>query len=282
MPTKITRSSSKNDAKILAENLGIEFRQSSIVAIFNVARRVMSAVYGVMPKSWGERVANSSTIANMQARIRALVLWSITNEYKSVLPIATSDKSELYMGYATVNGDMSGGFAPIADVCKTKLFALGRWMNEHRTVKNAIPESVLTKKPGAELEIDKKTGKPLEAEKALMPYEFLDEVIWRIENYGESYDDMMAAPFYYETQKSLAPEQKKAWMDKFFKLQSNAVFKWGLLPPGVIVDAKSISKADYQHPITTRAQWQPRTREQIEQTLAEVASQSEAVPAVKA
>ena len=74
------------------------------------------------------------------------------------------------MGYATINGDMSGGFAPIADVPKTKLFAFARWMNANREQKNAIPEAIILKKPGAELAIDPKTGKPLIAEDALMPY----------------------------------------------------------------------------------------------------------------
>ena len=86
---------------------------------------------------------------NIQARSRAMFLWGISNEFGKCLPIATSDKSELYMGYATINGDMSGGFAPIADVPKTKLFALARWMNENREVKNAIPEAIILKKPGA-------------------------------------------------------------------------------------------------------------------------------------
>ena len=93
------------------------------------------------------------------------------------------------MGYATINGDMSGGFAPIADVPKTKLFAFARWLNNNRETKNAIPESIILKKPGAELAINPKTGQPLIAEDALMPYEFLDEIIWRIENKNESYND---------------------------------------------------------------------------------------------
>ena len=102
------------------------------------------------------------------------------------------------MGYATINGDMSGGFAPIADVTKTKLFALARWLNKNRTDKNAIPMSVINKRPGAELAIDERTGEPLKAEDALMPYEFLDEIIWRIENRQESYNDMLDSLFVYE------------------------------------------------------------------------------------
>ena len=155
------------------------------------------------------------------------------------------------MGYATINGDMSGGFAPIADVPKTKLFALARWMNENREKKNAIPESIILKKPGAELAIDPKTGKPLIAEDALMPYEFLDEVIWRIENKKEHYFDMLNSTFLYETKNDVSKEQKIEWLDKFYRRMSTALYKWSILPPSVIVDSRSINKYDYKQPITS-------------------------------
>ena len=113
------------------------------------------------------------------------------------------------MGYATINGDMSGGFAPILDVTKTKLFALARWMNENRSVKNAIPKSIISKPPGAELAIDPNTGKTLKAEDALMPYEFMDEVIWRIENLNQSIDNMMQDIFLYEKKNILNKKTKK-------------------------------------------------------------------------
>ena len=173
----------------------------------------------------------------------------MANEFESTLPIATSDKSELYMGYATINGDMSGGFAPIADVTKTKLFALAKWMNAHRKVKNAIPEAIIAKKPGAELAINPKTGKPLLAEEALMPYEFLDEVIWRVENLGQSIQDMIGEKFLYETKNMLSRDQKMLWLEKFFRRMSTALYKWSILPPAPIVDARSINKAEYRHPI---------------------------------
>ena len=188
---------------------------------------------------------------NIQARSRAVFLWGISNEFGKCLPIATSDKSELYMGYATINGDMSGGFAPIADVPKTKLFALARWLNNNRELKNAIPESVILKKPGAELAIDPKTGKPLIAEDALMPYEFLDEVIWRIENQKEHYYDMLNSKFLYEKNNDVSQEQKQEWLDKFYRRMSTALYKWSILPPSVIVDSKSINKFDYRQPITS-------------------------------
>ena len=132
------------------------------------------------------------------------------------------------MGYATINGDMSGGFAPIADVPKTKLFALARWMNENREVKNAIPEAVILKKPGAELAINPKTGKPLIAEDALMPYEFLDEIIWRIENKKEYYSDMLNSEFLYEKKNPVSKETKIEWLDKFYRRMSTALHKWSM------------------------------------------------------
>ena len=180
-----------------------------------------------------------------------MFLWGISNEFERCLPIATSDKSELYMGYATINGDMSGGFAPIADVPKTKLFALARWMNENREVKNAIPEAVILKKPGAELAINPKTGKPLIAEDALMPYEFLDEIIWRIENKKEYYSDMVNSEFLYEKKNPVTKETKIEWLDKFYRRMSTALYKWSILPPSVIVDSRSINKFDYKHTITS-------------------------------
>ena len=193
-----------------------------------------------------------------------MFLWGISNEFGRCLPIATSDKSELYMGYATINGDMSGGFAPIADVPKTKLFALARWINENREVKNAIPESVILKKPGAELAIDPKTGKPLIAEDALMPYEFLDEIIWRIENRKEYYQDMLNSEFLYEKKKKVPKEQKIEWLDKFYRRMSTALYKWSILPPSVIVDSRSINKYDYKQPITSsRINYKGSTKEEI-------------------
>ena len=165
--------------------------------------------------------------------------------------IATSDKSEAYIGYATTNGDMSGGFAPIADVTKTKLFALARWINKNREEKNVIPESVILKRPGAELAIDPNTGKTLCAEDALMPYEFLDEIIWRIENLQESYQELMEAEFIYETKMGISKTQKQEWLDKFYRRMSFALFKGVIMPPSPIVDSHSINKIDYYQPVTS-------------------------------
>ncbi len=251
MPSHITSKESKSDAAELAHNLGINFTEASIRPMIDTTTECLNDLFKVVESKWDGRYKTPFTPDNIQARSRAMFLWGISNEFASCIPIATSDKSELYMGYATINGDMSGGFAPIADVPKTKLFAFARWMNENREIKNAIPEAIILKKPGAELAIDPKTGKPLIAEDALMPYEFLDEIIWRVENKNEGYNDLLETTFVYEKHNQISKEQKIEWLDKFFRRMSTALYKWSILPPSVIVEARSINKNDYRQPITS-------------------------------
>ena len=251
MPSNITSKESKSDAELLAHNLGINFTEAPIKDMINTTTVCLNNLFSKVEKKWQDRYTKSFTPDNIQARSRAMFLWGISNEFPSCIPIATSDKSELYMGYATINGDMSGGFAPIADVPKTKLFAFARWLNKNREEKNAIPEAVILKKPGAELAIDPKTNKPLIAEDALMPYEFLDEIIWRIENKNETYNDFINTEFVYEKHNEVTFEQKIEWLNKFYRRMSTALYKWSILPPSIIVEARSINKCDYRQPITS-------------------------------
>ena len=251
MPSHITSKESKSDAKELAQNLGINFTEATIRPMIDTTTECLNQLFKTVETKWDGRYKTSFTPDNIQARSRAMFLWGISNEFGSCIPIATSDKSELYMGYATINGDMSGGFAPIADVPKTKLFAFARWLNANREEKNAIPEAIILKKPGAELAIDPKTGKPLIAEDALMPYEFLDEIIWRVENKNEGYQDLLETEFVYEKHNKVSKAQKTEWLDKFFRRMSTALYKWSILPPSVIVESRSINKYDYRQPITS-------------------------------
>ena len=201
MPSRITSKESKNDAKVLAENLGINF--------FEVP------------------------------------LAEAIDPMKSMLNFA-------YIGYATVNGDMSGGFAPIADVTKTKLFALGDYLNKNRPQKNAIPQVILEKPPGAELKINPKTGKTVCAEEENMPYEFLDEIIWYVENLGYGFNDLMNHKFYYENSHDLSIEEKTEWVKKFFWKSQFAVYKWHIIPPSVVTDMHSINSVEYRQPIISK------------------------------
>ncbi|MBE7707643.1 MAG: NAD(+) synthase [Cyanobacteria bacterium SIG27] len=252
MPSKLTSNESKFDGKTLADNLSINYIEAPIKAYHDAFSNGFDKIFTETSKYWCNRYTSSFTQDNIQARSRAIILWGIANEYGSTLSIATSDKSETYMGYATINGDMSGGFAPILDVTKTKLFALARWMNKNRPIKNAIPENIILKPPGAELALDPNTGKTLKAEDALMPYEFMDEVIWVIENTNQSIDNMMQKEFLYEKKNILNIETKKLWLEKFFKRMNSAIYKWYISAPSPIVDSNSINKAIYNQPIVSK------------------------------
>ncbi len=253
MPSDITSLQSRNDAKILAQNLGISFFEIPIKDMTIASSKTFDNIFEQICSKWFDfRCKEPLTFDNIQARSRAMILWGISNEFSSCIPIATSDKSELYMGYATINGDMSGGFAPVCDVTKTKLFALARWMNENAPIKNAIPTDILLKPPGAELAINPKTGKPLLAEEALMPYEFLDEIIWRLENLQQTANEMLHEEFLYEKKHEITLEQKKSWLAKFARRVQLAQFKWTIMPPGPIVDSHSINRNEYVQPITSK------------------------------
>jgi NH3-dependent NAD+ synthetase len=205
---------------------------------------------------------------------RATLLRLLGNDYRA-LPIATSDKSEFYLGYATVNGDMSGALAPLGDCPKTKVRTLARWLNQHRP--GLIPESILARPSGADLAVNPETGALLTAEDALMPYEFADEIIWRIETLQQSKQELMEACFQWENDKPLSKPQKKEWIDRFFCRMTAAVFKWWVAPPMIIVEGNgSISKSDYQHPITAaRINWDGESFESMVQTLDAIAPAQE-------
>lgn len=250
MPSNITSEESRNDARELARRLKINFLEIPIKDMVESTKETLDSAFFTVEKFWNGRFKQPLTFDNIQARARATILWGISNEFKDILPIATSDKSELYMGYATINGDMSGGYAPICDVVKTKLFALADWINKNNG--DVIPAEILKKRPGAELAVDPKTGKPLLAEDALMPYEFLDEVIWRLENFHQGIDEMLKEKFVFEAKNNLSMSQKEEWLKKFFRRVQSALYKWTLMPVGPIIDARSINKAEYSQPIVSK------------------------------
>ncbi len=116
MPSKLTSSESNDDAATLARNLGINVIVAPIKTMQETLKEEFSENFKNIDSATSfknSRYEKSYTQDNIQARLRAMILWGISNEYDKVLPIATSDKSEAYMGYATINGDMSGSYGPI-------------------------------------------------------------------------------------------------------------------------------------------------------------------------
>lgn len=158
MPSGITPQENREDVEAIARNLGITLVEAPIGAIVDQIEAAVEGVRTGVEAAWGAASQHSNARDNAQAITRATLLRQLGNDYRA-FPVATSDKSEFYLGYATVNGDMSGALAPIGDVPKTKVRALARWLNQHRATKYALPERVITKPSGADLKVDPVTGK---------------------------------------------------------------------------------------------------------------------------
>ena len=85
-----------------------------------------------------------------------------------------------------------------------------------------------------------------------MPYPFLDEIIWKVENFGYGVEQLMNHKFYYEKSNDLSLEQKQEWINKFYWKMKCAIYKWHIIPPTVITDINSISSVEYYHPIISK------------------------------
>jgi len=279
MPSHITPGDNRSDAQQLAERLGCPFTE---IPIGDLAGATLQAARDVLghPRTerwtWeGEPNPHSTAHENVQAIQRATLLRLMANDYNA-LPIATCDKSEFYMGYATVNGDMSGALAPIADLVKTRVRALARWLNASGvlgTHPEAIPVSIIERPSGADLTINPETGDTVKAEEALMPYLFADEVIWRIETLGQSPTAMLGERFVYEDQQGVLDDAtKRQWLEKFYKRLETGVFKWWLAPPMVLLDqVSSLGKSTYHHPLVAQGlPWLPSTPDARREALTSV------------
>ena len=168
MPSEYSSEGSIKDSEKLIENLGIESAVISIQPVFEEAKQVLK-------KSFEGR-EEDITEENMQSRIRGLYLMSLSNKFGYML-CTTGNKSEMAVGYATLYGDMCGALGVIADVYKTQVYRLARYINRHETV---IPEETIEKAPSAEL-------KPGQVdEDSLPPYDLLDRIIQMyLEEYKE-------------------------------------------------------------------------------------------------
>jgi NAD+ synthase (glutamine-hydrolysing) len=159
MPSRYSSAGSLADARSLADALGIAHRTVSIDAIFQSYLETLAPAFEGRPAD--------TTEENVQARIRGNVLMALSNKFGHLV-LTTGNKSELAVGYCTLYGDMSGGLAVISDVPKTLVYEVGRVLNRRRA---AIPESVFTKAPSAEL-------RPNQTDQdSLPPYDVLDRIL---------------------------------------------------------------------------------------------------------
>ena len=159
MPTEFSSAGSLEDARALARNLGVHFREIPIQGAFAALKEQFREIFAGLPED--------TTEENMQPRLRALTLMALSNKFGHLL-LTTGNKSELAVGYCTIYGDMAGGLAVISDVLKTKIYDLARWINREREI---IPADTITKPPSAELKPDQRD------QDTLPPYELLDEIL---------------------------------------------------------------------------------------------------------
>ncbi len=166
MPSGYSSEGSKDDARDLAERLGIRFELLGIHAGFETLMRTLDPLFAGTPFGLAEE--------NLQSRLRGVLLMALSNKF-GALVLTTGNKSEMSVGYCTLYGDMVGALAVIGDVMKTRVYALSRFVNREREI---IPEATLHKPPSAELRPEQKDTD------SLPPYEVLDPIL---EAYVERY-----------------------------------------------------------------------------------------------
>ena len=187
MPSRYNASESEEDARALAQNLGIDYHVISIEPVFEA----MLSTLGGMFEGTQPNVAEE----NVQARIRGNILMAISNKF-GWLVLTTGNKSEMSMGYATLYGDMAGGFAVIKDVPKVLVYDLCRHRNK-AAGKDLIPARILKKPPSAELRPDQKD------EDSLPPYELLDPILEAYVEKDRTFDDLIGMGLDAETVKQV-------------------------------------------------------------------------------
>ena len=221
MPSRYTADANREDAALLAERLGVRLLELPIEAL--------AAAYGAALAEPFAGRAPDVTEENLQARIRGNLLMALSNKF-GWLVLTTGNKSEMSVGYATLYGDMAGGFAVLKDVLKTWVYRLAVWRNRDGEV---IPQRIIDKPPTAELRADQ-----LDSD-SLPPYDVLDGIL---EAYVEQ--DLGAAGI-----EALGFD--RGTVDRVVRLVDRAEYKRRQAPPGVRISTRAFGK-DRRLPITNR------------------------------
>ena len=227
MPSPYTADISWIDARDMAERMGVRYDEIAIAPQFEAFKAALASQFAGR--------AEDTTEENLQARIRGTLLMALSNKFGAIV-LTTGNKSEMATGYCTLYGDMAGGFAPIKDVAKTRVFALARWRNAHDpygTGANPIPERIITRPPSAELRPDQKDQDSLPA------YEVLDAIVARYMENDEPIESIIAAGF------------ERADVERVTRLIKINEYKRRQAPVGVRVTRRSFGK-DWRYPITSQ------------------------------
>ena len=224
MPSRYSSEGSISDSKELADRLGIDFW---VVPI----EPAHLAFTGMLEKRF-EGTESNVAEENVQARIRGNVIMTISNKFGWMV-LTTGNKSEMAMGYATLYGDMAGGFAVIKDVPKTLVYQLCRWRNQHGGPHPVIPESIIDKPPSAEL-------RPVQTDQdTLPPYETLDPIVKAYVEEDYSLPEMVAMG------------HDEASVRQVISFVDRNEYKRRQAPPGVKITPRAFGK-DRRLPIVNR------------------------------
>ncbi|MSP66758.1 MAG: NAD+ synthase [Alphaproteobacteria bacterium] len=228
MPSRFTSQDSLDDAADCAKLLGIRLDQVAIEPAVAAFDQMLAGVF--------QGLARDVTEENIQARIRGLLLMAVSNK-TGFMVVTTGNKSEMSAGYATLYGDMCGGYSVLKDVYKTMVFALSHWRNQHRSdgllgpAGRVIPERVITKAPSAELRPDQKD------EDSLPKYANLDAILDCLVEHELPVEEILAKGFARE---DVARVQKLLYVAEYKRRQA---------PPGVKITSRAFGR-DRRYPIT--------------------------------
>ncbi len=223
MPSGYSSEGSKTDAQELAENLGIKFLTIPIEETFRTSLKTLQPALGEGDPGLAAE--------NLQARIRGNILMTISNKLGPIV-LTTGNKSEMATGYATLYGDMAGGFAVLKDVLKTLLYELAVYRNTLGD-RPVIPQSVIDKEPSAELRPDQKDTD------SLPPYDILDPILKAYVEDDRSFEELMAMGFERKT------------VERVMRLVDTSEYKRRQAPPGVKITTRAFGR-DRRLPITNR------------------------------
>jgi len=220
MPSRYTSDMSNKDAIQQAETLGVEHRTIAIEPAFNAFLDMLKEEFAGTERDVTEE--------NIQARCRGIILMAISNKKGKIL-LTTGNKSEMSVGYATLYGDMAGGFAPIKDVPKLLAYRLSEYCNREQEI---IPRRVIERPPSAELAPDQKDSD------SLPPYEILDEILARYIEHDQSTSEIINAGFEAEMVRRVA------------RMVDRNEYKRRQAPPGVKITRRAFGR-DRRYPLTS-------------------------------
>jgi NAD+ synthase len=228
LPSRFTSRESLDDADESGRLLGMRLETIEIGSTVSAAESTLADTF--------RGRARDVTEENLQARVRGLLLMGLSNKFGEML-VTTGNKSEMSVGYATLYGDMCGGYSVLKDIYKTEVYELARWRNENLPVGalgppgRVIPESSITKAPTAEL-------RPNQTDQdSLPPYEVLDAILNGLVEEEQSVDEIVARGFAREI---VVRVQHLLYMAEYKRRQA---------PPGVKITSKSFGR-DRRYPIT--------------------------------